>query len=234
MEQKIAPEELTGVPLFSDLRPEDLVILTRQARLEGCPPRKRLFREGEKPEALYVLLSGSVQLSATTTRDSREAIIEIVGAPDTFVLAAALTDSPYLMSATVLEPARLLLLPAAVLRQDIADRPELAMTLLASLAAQSRRMVRQLKNLKLRSTVQRLGWFLLNLAEPAANDTAVVTLPYDKQLIASQLGMTRESLSRALASLRAYGVETQGNRVLLKDPTALAAYCNASKSMGGA
>ena len=99
------------------------------------------------------------------------------------------------------------------------------MTLLATLAAQSRRMVRQLKNLKLRSTVQRLGCFLLSLSEPAPDNTAVVILPYDKQLIASQLGMTRESLSRALAALREVGVETQNDRILLKNPAGLASYC---------
>jgi len=224
-EARVELDELSGVPLFADLEPRSLAMLVREARVEAAPARTCLFKEGKKPEMLHVLLAGSVQLSAAFAREARETVIEVASAPDCFILAAVLTDTPYLMSATVLEPARLLLLPAAGFRRDIASNPDLSLILLASLACQSRRMVRQLKNLKLRSTVQRLGCFLLTLSKPAPDDTAVVTLPYDKQLIASQLGMTRESLSRALAVLRDFGVETRSGQVLLKDPVALAKHC---------
>src|SRR5699024_2027647 len=140
-------DELGRTPLFVDLQPEELAVLTHQARLQSAPARTRLFREGQRPEVLHVLLSGSVQLSAAAAPasaragDARETIIEFVTAPDSFILAAVLTDTPYLMSATVLESARLLPLPAAELRRDLAGHPGLALTLLATQAVQSRRMV---------------------------------------------------------------------------------------------
>ncbi|WP_366553031.1 helix-turn-helix domain-containing protein [Aquibaculum sediminis] len=231
-------ESLQQIPLFSGLEIPDLKSLTAGALLQRFPVRTRLFDSGTQPDFLHILLDGSVQLSATESESDREVVIEIVTPPDCFILAAALTDTPYLMSATVQEPARLLLLPASELRRDIAAHPELALTLLASLAGQFRRMVRQVKNLKLRTTVQRVGCFLLSLAETgdagelgAAEMT--VQLPYDKQVIASQLGMTRESLSRALATLRDLGVETQNDRILLKDPVALAAYCHPDRLIDG-
>src|SRR5690625_1175289 len=165
-EARVELDELSGVPLFADLEPRSLAMLVREARVEAAPARTCLFKEGKKPEMLHVLLAGSVQLSAAFAREARETVIEVASAPDCFILAAVLTDTPYLMSATVLEPARLLLLPAAGFRRDIASNPDLSLILLASLACQSRRMVRQLKNLKLRSTVQRLGCFLLTLSTP--------------------------------------------------------------------
>ncbi|MDF2095079.1 helix-turn-helix domain-containing protein [Aquibaculum arenosum] len=226
-------ESLQQIPLFSGLGIPDLKALTAGALLQRFPARTRLFDSGAQPDFLHILLDGSVQLSATEADSEREVVIEIVTPPDCFILAAALTDTPYLMSATVQEPARLLLLPAAELRRNIAAHPELALTLLASLAGQFRRMVRQVKNLKLRTTVQRVGCFLLSLAEPGDESEMTVQLPYDKQVIASQLGMTRESLSRALATLRDLGVETQNDRILLKDPVALAAYCHPDRLIDG-
>lgn len=221
-------EELGRVSLFADLHPNVLGTLARQARLQRLPTRSLLFKEGSKPEHLHLLISGAVQLSASTPEESKETIIEIATPYDSFILAAVLTDTPYLMSAMALGPVEILLLPAADLRRAIVEHNDLALTLLATMAGQSRRMLRQLKNLKLRSTVQRVGCFLLTLSQPAEGDTAIVQLPYDKQLIASQLGMTRESLSRALSALREFGVETQNDRILLKDPETLASYCGSS------
>lgn len=221
-------EELARIPLFEDLEPSVLTAATRQAKVSSLPARESLFKEGEKPEFLHLLLSGSVVLSAAMPEEGKETIIEIVTPHHSFILAAVLTDTPYLMSARLLEPARILLLPAAELRRSIARYPDLALRLLVALASQSRRMVRQLKNLKLRSTVQRLGFFLLSLAQPGPEGTASVQLPYDKQLIASHLGMTRESLSRALAALRDFGVETQNDRILLKDPASLERFCGSN------
>jgi hypothetical protein len=44
-----------------------------------------------------------------------------------------------------------------------------------------------------------------------------VRLPFDKALIASQLGMQPETLSRSLARLRAMGIAAEGNRIQISD-----------------
>jgi CRP/FNR family transcriptional activator FtrB len=84
-------------------------------------------------------------------------------------------------------------------------------------------IVRQVKDLKLRSSTQRLGCYLLALAREQ-NVEGEFRLPYDKRLLAGRLGMTPENLSRAFASLREYGVETHGSRVALHNPAALEAF----------
>lgn len=229
-------DQLQEIPLFAGVTRERLAALTQGALLQRFPAQTRLFELGERPDFLHLLLEGSVQLSAEDPA-GKDVVIEIVTPPDCFITAAALTDTPYLMRAAALEPVRLLLLPAAGLRRQIAENPDLALTLLASLAGQFRRMVRQVKNLKLRTTVQRVGCYLLSLTDQeqakAGAGNLTVHLPHDKQLIASQLGMTRESLSRALASLREVGVRTQRDRVILEDPAALAAYCHPDALIDG-
>ncbi len=71
------------------------------------------------------------------------------------------------MQARVLEPARFLLIAAAPFRAAVMGEPALAQALIASLAGQFRRMVRQIKNLKLRSAPQRVGCYILALARRA-------------------------------------------------------------------
>ena len=46
----------------------------------------------------------------------------------------------------------------------------------------------------------------------------------DKSLIAGRLGMKPETLSRSLAKLRAFGVETTGRELMIRDVGALRAH----------
>jgi CRP/FNR family transcriptional activator FtrB len=85
-------------------------------------------------------------------------------------------------------------------------------------------MVRQIKDLKLRTSAQRVGCYVLALAKSQGTlDRAV--LPYEKSLIASELGITRESFSRALSSLESAGIRVEGQTIVIIDETRLAAEC---------
>lgn len=50
-------------------------------------------------------------------------------------------------------------------------------------------------------------------------------LPYEKNLIASELGITRESFSRALASLEQAGIQVSGQTIMIVDAARLATAC---------
>src|SRR5581483_6477545 len=97
--------------------------------------------------------------------------------------------------------------------------------MIVSLSRHYRMMVRQVKDLKLRTTAQRLGAFLVGLAREQPDPRRLI-LPYDKQLLAGRLGTTPENLSRAFATLRAHGVRTSGARVRLEDVDRLAAFAD--------
>ncbi len=127
------------------------------------------------------------------------------------------------MGAIVVQPARLIGLPAEAFRASLTEDHHLALATLATLAGQSQRTARQIKDLKLRSSSQRLACYLLELARAA--DPGTINLPHDKKLIASHLGMTPESLSRGFATLRDYGVVNAANKVTLTNPTALRRFC---------
>lgn len=214
---------LQRIPLFADLALDTQHRLAEGARLQSYQRGAVLFKAGEAPEFLHVLISGSVQLTASTD-DEREAVVELLRPIDHFLLAAVLTTRPYLMSATVVEDAHILLIPSAHLLQLVTADPPLALTMLGSMAQQFRQMVRQVKDLRLRTTSQRLGIYLLHLVE-SEGDGNVTVLPYDKKLVAARLDMTPESLSRGIAGLRQHGVDVRHNTVRITDLDKLREFC---------
>lgn len=210
---------------FEGLGDEDLAALTAGALLQRFPRDTVLFEQGDHPDFLHILVEGAVALTGSSA-EGKETVIEILTPVDSFILAAVLTDTPYLMAARSLEPSQILMLPARPLREHIARTPRLALTMMAALAGQFRRVVRQVKDLKLRTGTQRLAAFLLHLAGPAGEDGVIVDLPVNKQVLAARLGMTPENLSRALAALAEQNIHIKGRSVEIGSLERLRAYCH--------
>lgn len=194
--------------------------LSRHTMEHALPAGTVLFEQGDVPNFQVVLVSGSVHLFGRSA-DGREVLIEVVRAPDLVIPAAVLTGSPYLLQARVPEPSRFLLVQADAFREAVDRDSRIAKAVLGTLAEQFRRMVRQTKNLKLRSAAERVGCYLLVLSERQGTPDRAL-LPYEKHVIASELGMTRESFSRALNALAKAGITVDGQEVAIHDRGQLA------------
>ena len=209
--------------MFASISATALDTLATAATLRRYERDADLFRAGQQPEYLHILAQGSVQLSAGTP-DGREAVVELLRPCETFILAAVLTSKPYLMSARAVEPAHVLLIPQRLLLAQLRNDPDLAIVLLGSMAQQYRHLVREIKDLRLRTASQRLALYLLHLVESDGSGQAA-RLPCDKKLLASRLGMTPESFSRALAELRRHGVDVRGDEVRITGMKELRTFC---------
>jgi CRP/FNR family transcriptional activator FtrB len=128
-----------------------------------------------------------------------------------------LSRLPYIMTAQTVTRCRLLEIDANALLELVEREATLANALLRLVSREFRSMVRQIRDLKLRTAAQRLGCYLLARVKDADAEQAEFRLPFDKGLLAARLGCRQENLSRAFASLRACGVETHGSRVILHD-----------------
>jgi CRP/FNR family transcriptional activator FtrB len=186
--------------------------LTRGAYLQRVPPRLLLLAEGEPADFLHVIIEGAVELFAHGNR--RETTIAIVEPVSTFILAAVLKDSVYLMSARTLLTSRILLIPSENVRAMMRLDAGFAAAMVREFATRYRAVVKELKHQKLRTAVERLANYLLreNQKQGARGD---LTLPMEKRMLASLLGMTPENLSRAFATLKPYGVEVDGGEIRL-------------------
>ena len=162
---------MEALPLFRGLSALSREQLLRNSVLHGVAAGTVLFEQGEMPNFQHVVVSGSAHLFGRSTdgREVLEVLIDAVEAPDLIIPAAVVTGAPYLMRARVPEPSRFLLIHAETFRAAVASELALAQAVIGSLAGQFRRMVRQIKNLKLRSSTQRVGCCHPHLVQTTRN-----------------------------------------------------------------
>ncbi len=214
---------LRGFPIFTDLPEFVLAGLDAISHLMSVNPDAPIIDQGESPRALYFVRDGQVALS-TTAPDGTSAVVEVVRPNGCFVLASVMANLPFVQSAQAVQYVRLVAIDAAKLRELAGREPTLAVALLDWLSRDYRNLVRQIRDLKVRTTAQRLGAYLLALVPDPTAHQAEFRLPFEKGLLAARLGCRQENLSRAFATLRELGVETRGSRVWLSDIAKLTAY----------
>lgn len=207
-----------ALPLFSGASPETFRAVTSGAFLQKFPSGTTLLLEGDPVDFLYVLLDGIVELQGTW--NDKETTLAVLRPVSTFILAAVVLDAPALMSARTIERSEILMLSGESLRRAMREDAQFATAAAQELAGCYRGLVRAIKNQKLRGGAERLANYLLAQRMRASGATTV-TLPHEKRILASLLGMTPENLSRAFASLADVGVVVNGPQVSITRPEAL-------------
>ncbi len=189
--------------------------LAAQTVLHRVPAGSLLFEQAETPVFAQFLLAGSIELLGV--RDQVETLIELLRPVDLIIPAAVLGGQPYLMRARVYEEAHLLLVPADAFRMAVAADPALSCAILGCMVAQFRRQVRLQKNLKLRSTEERvrcLSRFAARIDRcrhhraPASREAAHRIATRDE----------RETISRALSGMARFGMFVRGDTVQVVNP----------------
>lgn len=213
--------EIRQLRLLRGCPDETIESLLAAGFLQRFPRGVVLVREGEPADFLYILIEGLVELyGSNAERETTTSFVRPVGS---FILAAVLKDQVNLQSARTLESSRLLMIPAARVREAMARDLRFMSAVVAELATGYRDLVRELKNQKLRTGAERLANWLLR-ADRRSGGAGLIEIEVEKRALASRLGMTPESLSRAFQSLAAHGVRINGAVVRLDDPEGLARF----------
>lgn len=213
-------EEIRDLTLFANMDETNFRALMRGTYVQNFPPRIDLIHENEPPDFLHVVLSGSVDLfSAWNGRETSMATVRPVS---TFILAASVRNLPYLMSARTLEKSRIALIPSQDVRAVFAEDSSFAQAIVAELAQCYRAVVKNTKDLKLRTSLERLANYLLRQQERTG--LLEFDLTMEKRRLASFLGMTPENLSRAFKGLEPYGVKVAQNHIQITDLQDLTRY----------
>lgn len=198
--------------LFCDMDQGRFDSLLNAAFLQRFPERVVLIREGDPPDFLHIVIDGTVELFAAL--GERESTMTVLSPVSTFILAAVLKDDVYLMSARTRTPSRILMIPSVNVRQAMAEDDAFARSIVGELANCYRGVVRNQKNIKLRTGVERLASYLSH-QHVRQGGNGKITLPIDKKTLASMLGMTPENLSRSFSTLRRHGVRVNGPEITI-------------------
>ena len=153
--------EIRALPLFSSMSESNFDALMQAAYLQTFPAQLELITEGDPADFLYIVVEGSVELYAHS--NDRETTMAVVSPVGTFILAAVINDAVYLMSARTLQRSKILLIPSENVREAFEKDEAFARAIVSELANCYRGVVRDHKNLKLRTAVERLANRLLRL-----------------------------------------------------------------------
>jgi len=214
-------DEIRDLPLFSGVNDTSFATLTRGAYVQNFPPMIELISEGDTADFLYIVASGMVELFAGW--NGRETSMAFLKPYDTFILAATIRNGPYLMSARTLAKSRLILIPSEDVRRVFDSDTDFARSIVREMANCYRASIRNLKGVKLRTSVERLANYIVK-HHTRNGATGSFELPVEKRKLASRLGMTPENLSRAFSALKNHGIEVNGTMISINDPEALIAY----------
>jgi CRP-like cAMP-binding protein len=206
---------VAATPLFRGLSPQMSQTLVGKSVPRAYDKGAMLFHQGEAAASFFIILDGWVKIYRTTP-DGLEVVLHVFKRGESFAEAAMFLGGRYPASAETVAPSRLLKIDGEAFRARIRERPELAMSMLASASYQLKMLVEQIEQIKVRSAPQRIADFLIRIA-PEREGSAVVELPFEKSLLANRLGMKPESFSRALRRLRSYGVTVDREVVKIAD-----------------
>ena len=206
--------QLQSLPLFSEMSAESLESLLDAALLQQFPTGVVLLHEGEPADFLHILLEGFVEIF--TEQNGVEWGIALIHPVSTFILAAVVSDQPYLNSARTLTDSRILLIPSQRVR-SVFDRDfAFARIVARELALAYRSSIKKLKGYMSRSSVERIANWILTEAQRSPAQGNIV-IPFDRGTLASHIGTTRENLSRGLALLTEHGVRIRGREIVIDD-----------------
>lgn len=225
----ISDSELASIralDLFHGMDGDAFASLMAGAYVQTFPPHVELIREGDPSDFLHVVIEGAVDLTANW--NGRETIMGAALPVTTFILAATVRDAPNLMSARTAERTRLVMLPSHDVRETFDADAAFARAVVRELGQRFRTLVKATKELKLRTSVERLANELLR-EQARQGDAQSFELPTEKRKLALRLGMTPENLSRAFRTLQGYGVVTDGASVRLEDREALERFAKPTK-----
>lgn len=217
--------EVRALDLFAEMEQENFRALMRGAYVQNFPPQIELITEGEPSDFLHVVVTGSIDLFSKW--NGRETSMATIRPVSTFILAATIRDAPYLMSARTLEKSRIVLLPSQDVRAIFDVDAAFARAIVMELALCYRQVIKHSKDLKLRTSLERLANYLLR-QQARCDGASEFDLQNEKRRLASFLGMTPENLSRAFKGLQSRGVIVNGNRITINDQRALESFAKAS------
>ncbi len=230
-EQERIHQIIQKIGLFSASSADFIDALAAQSRIHTAQKGKILFISHDEASHFFIILKGWVKLFRETL-DGAQAVVDILPQGHMFGETCIFEDNIYSSSAEAVEPLEYIALPVSFLKAEIERNPQFAFKMLGAMTSYRKQQDEELEHRTLQNAPQRIGCFLLRLADQSEQGAVTIHLPYDKTLLASRLGMQPETFSRALAKLKdATGIRVKGATIEMDSLTQLSSYsCSACSS----
>mgnify|MGYP001003728695 CR=1 FL=1 len=166
---------------------------------------QEIIGEGDKAESYFKVVEGLFR-AVKFTRDGRRQVFAFFGPGDMFGLDV---DATHEATIEAVKPGALAIFSRSRIASATQTDAGLAMTLFRGAAEALRRAVDHMTMIGRSSAVERVAWFLVDATTRFGREfdgVAHCTLAMSRRDIADYLGLTIETISRALAVLKQSGV----------------------------
>jgi CRP/FNR family transcriptional regulator len=213
---------LRACRLFESLSSVDLQRIAEFASLRRVTRGEFLFREGEPTRGFFVTHSGAINVHRIAP-DGREKIIHVFRAGESFAEATLPDGSSYPAHACCLEDGNVVFIPREEFLELLKTRPDLSLRMLASMSHHLRVLVNALDDLTKKDVETRLAiWLLKRCPHPLTSEAADLVLDVSKTMLAAELRIRNETLSRAIAKMRSLGlINSKGRSIRVINPSRL-------------
>ncbi|TRZ65320.1 MAG: Crp/Fnr family transcriptional regulator [Rhodocyclaceae bacterium] len=217
------PQTLSHLPLFLELSAEQLGHIAAGTREKRLAKGEMLFQKGDPPRGFFVIVFGQVKLAFPSSQGN-EKVVDILGPRQCFGEAVMFMDRPYPVFAESLSDTLLLHISKNAVFELLEHDPSFARRMLAGLSLRLHALVQDVESYSSRSSTQRVIGFLLQHCEAGVDceGEKTIALPTSKQVIASRLNLTPETLSRIFHDLaEAKLIAVHGKEITIHDMTRL-------------
>jgi CRP-like cAMP-binding protein len=225
----LAERVIAGMAMFKHVARAHLAELALHTAMTRLRRGDFACRRGQSLSCFYGVANGQVKL-VLRSDSGEEKVLRVAEAGETFCETLVFRTRPNPIDAVALCETLLLTFPAKAIHALLDQDSSFARAMLACLSERMQDLVDGIEANALLSARQRIASYLLALA--AAGRSSCVRLPVTKTLIASQLGVTKETLSRLLREFANKGLIAIDKRdVLLRDRALLAAVAGTTRSL---
>jgi CRP/FNR family transcriptional regulator, cyclic AMP receptor protein len=214
---------LARTQLFAPLSPAALDQVAAHVFVRSWRKGQLVFQEGDPGDQLYVVASGLVKLTRTSS-DGCPLLLAVRRPPDAFGEVALIDGGPRLAAAETVQPTRLLTMPRDTFFRLAGEHPVLMESYLGALGRLLRTVLERGSDLVFLDLSARVAKVLLELAaDPdARTEETVIDLHLTQTDLASMAGGSRPAVNKILRGFAQRGyIAPDGRMMVLKEPAQL-------------
>jgi len=192
-----------------------LNLLAAKAKKTKFQKRAFIILEGDRSDALYIVLSGKVRIFRAD-ENSKEVTLMTQEAGTCFGILALLSDHVRSATAEALEPTECAIISKADFMHWLDAHPAVAIELLGVLSEKIRSLTDKVKELTLSNAYERTVKMLLQLATKEGDYLVIHNKPTQENL-ANMVGVGRETIAKFLHGLTEGGyLVMEGKSIKIK------------------
>lgn len=211
--------------LFSALNDEQMVRLCGATTVRSLDHGEHLFEEGSGADEFYLLSSGQMKLYRLSPT-GQEKVIEIIRPGHTFAEALMFLEIPrYPVNAQALAKVELYAIKNKVFIDILRESVDICFHVMADISMRLKHHLNEIDALTLQNASLRVVNYLGHMIPASDGEMSQITLPAAKNIVASRLSITPETLSRILHTLSSKGlISVEGLHITVHDVDGLRAY----------